>query len=606
MINLIALQFFCGYTVSMTFTIFLMLVTVAAALVLFSIETLPVDVTALGVLFFMVISGLLPASKAFAGFGSDAVIVIIGLLIMTAALTRTGVVEAIGRRIIHQTNNQHKRIYLVVMVAAAVISSFISNTAATALFVPIVIGLAKSTKTSSSKLLMPLAFASILSSSVTLVASSTNIVVSGLMIQSGLEPIGMFELTLVGIPILLVGLLYMAIIGRRLIPDRVPVEEEFSETSTLSYMTEVVIPEGSHFAGKTLQEARMGRELDLTVVRVIRERHRYLAPQADLMLQEGDRLLVEGPRDEILKIQDLGGIDLQARISDPTVESGDVGLVEAILLLRSPLIGRTLRGAQFRERYGLQVLAINRHGENIRRKISQVILQLGDVLLIQGNRANIAALEADQTFRLLGAVEQQRKPNHQRAPYAIAAFAGALFLATFNLVTLPVAVLAGVLIVFLSRSITPEESYREVEWKAVILIGAMLGVGAALDYTGTASYLAHGIVQVMGGLDPRWLLTAFFVLTMLLTQPMSNQAAAAVVVPIAMQTAMQMGVNPRTFAIMIAVGASCSFLTPLEPSCLLVYGPGRYKFADFLKVGFLLTIIIYLIAIWLVPIIWPL
>ena len=590
----------------MTFTIFLMLATVAIALVLFSIETLPVDVIALGVLLFMIVTGLLPADVAFAGFGSDAVVVILGLLIMTAALTRTGVVESLGRRIIEHTGNHHRRMYIVVMIAAAVISSFISNTAATALFVPIVIGLAKSTKTSSSKLLMPLAFAAILSSSVTLVASSTNIVVSGLMMQGGLEPIGMFELTLVGIPILIVGLIYMATIGRRLIPDRGEVDDGFEESTTLSYLTEVVLLKGSPFANKTLEEARMGSELDLTVVRVIRDSHRYLAPQADLMVKEGDRLLVEGPRDEILKIKDMGGIALQASVSDTTVQSGDVGLVETILLLRSPLIGRTLRGAQFRERYGLQVLAINRHGETIRRKISQVVLQLGDVLLIQGNRANIAALEADQTFRLLGAVEQQRKPNHKRAPFAIAGFIGALILATFNIVSLPVAVLAGVLIVFLSRSITPEEAYREVEWKAIILIGAMLGVGVALEYTGTATFLAKGIVDLFGDWNPKWLLTGFFVLTMLLTQPMSNQAAAAVVVPIAMQTAIHLGVNPRTFAIMIAVGASCSFLTPLEPSCLIVYGPGRYKFMDFLKVGAILTLLIYLIAILLVPVFWPL
>lgn len=590
----------------MTVTILLMLVTVAIALVLFSIETLPVDVIALGVLLFLIVTGLLPADVAFLGYGSDAIVMILGLLIMTAALTRTGVVEGVGRRIIQRTGNQSRHIYLVVMVVAAVISSFISNTAATALFVPIVIGLAKTTRTSSSRLLMPLAFAAILSSSVTLVASSTNIVVSGLMTQSGLEPIGMFELTLVGIPVLIAGLLYMATIGRRLIPDRGQVDEGFEEVTTLSYLTEVVILKGSPFANKTLEQARLGSELDLTVVSVLRNKRRYLAPQADLLLKEGDRLLVEGPRDEILKIRDMGGVALQASVSDATVQSGDVGLVEAILLLRSPLIGRTLRGAQFRERYGLQVLAINRHGETIRRKISQVILQLGDVLLIQGNRSNIAALEADQTFRLLGAIKERRQPNHKRARYAIAAFGGALLLATLNIVSLPVAVLAGVLVVFVSRSITPEEAYREVEWKAIILIGAMLGVGMALEYTGTASFLAAEIVKWFGDWNPKWLLTGFFVLTMLLTQPMSNQAAAAVVVPIAMQTAMHLGVNPRTFAMMIAVGASCSFLTPLEPSCLLVYGPGRYKFADFLKVGSVLTLIIYLIAIVLVPFFWPL
>lgn len=590
----------------MTFTIGLMLATVLIALVLFSIETLPVDVIALGVLFFIIVTGLLPADKAFSGYGSDAIVMILGLLIMTAALMRTGVIEKIGQKVIQQTGENHRNIVVMVMLAAAIISSFISNTAATALFVPIVIGLARRARINSSKLLMPLAFASILSSSVTLVASSTNIVVSGLMTQSGLEPIGMFEMTLVGLPIVFVGLLYVSTIGMKLIPDRKEIEEGFAETTSHPYLTEAVILSGSPYVNKTLEEARLGRELDLTVVSVIRDKQRYLAPQADLRLRVGDRLLLEGRREDVLKIQEIGGIALQATVSDTNIQSEDVALVEAILLLRSPLIGRTLKGVQFRERYGLQVLAINRHEETIRRKISQVVLQLGDVLLIQGNKNNIVALEADQTFRLIGSIKQNAHPNNAKAPIAIGAFVGALLLATFNILSLPVAVLAGVLVVFLSRSITPVEAYREVEWKAIILIGAMLGVGTALETTGTATYLAKLIVQIMGGLDPIWLLSAFFVLTMVLTQPMSNQAAAAVVVPIAMQTAMHLGLNPRTFAIMIAVGASCSFLTPLEPSCMIVYGPGRYRFMDFLKVGSILTLAIYAIAILLVPVIWPL
>jgi di/tricarboxylate transporter len=283
----------------------------------------------------------------------------------------------------------------------------------------------------------------------------------------------------------------------------------------------------------------------------------------------------------------------------------DLSLAEVILMPRSPLIGRRLKGVRFRERFGLQVLAINRRGETLTRKLSQLPLRMGDVLLVQGNREQIRILEDENIFHVLGAVEDTR-PNVRRAPIALAIFAGALLAATFNLIALPVAMILGSVLAFLTRCITPEEAYREVEWKVLILVGSMLAVGAAMLKTGTAEFLADQIVAVAGDLPPVWLLSAFFLLTVLLTQPMSNQAAAVVVVPVAIQTALQLDLNPRTFAMMIAVAASVSYLTPLEPACLLVYGSGHYRFLDFFKVGLLLTLLIYLLAIFLVPIVWPL
>lgn len=591
----------------MTFEIALLLVIVLITMILFSTERMPADVVALGVMVVLVLTGLLPVELAFAGFGSEAVLMILGLLILTAALVRTGVVDLAGRALLRRTGNDPNRVLVSMMAAPAALSTFMSNTASAAFFLPVAVTLARRARISVSQLLMPLAFATILASSVTLIATSTNIVVSGLMVQYGMAPIGMFELTPVGLPIMVLGLLYMFFIGRRMIPNRASGDENANGFQANTYLTETLILPGSPIAGKTLAESGLGRDLDLTVVRVIRGKSRYLAPQANLELEEGDVLLVEGERDEILKIKNKAGIDIKAnvKLSDPELQDDDVGLVEAILLSRSPLIGRTLFGVQFRERYGLQVLAINRHGETIRRKISRTPLRLGDVLLIQGKRANISALQEDNTLRVLDTVDD-KLPNTRRAPIALGAFAGALILATLEVVNLPVALLLGVLVVFLTRCITPEEAYREVEWRALILIGSMLALGTALEHTGTARYLAMQIVDFAGHANPIVLLAAFFILTMLLTQPMSNQAAAVVVVPIAVQTALQLGVNPRTFAIMIAVGASCSFLTPLEPACLIVYGPGRYRFMDFLKVGSLLTVIIFLLAIVMVPRIWPL
>jgi di/tricarboxylate transporter len=586
--------------------IFILLVILGTALVLFSFEWVSADVVALGVLMALILSGVLPAGQAFAGFGSDTVMLILGLLILTAALVRTGVVTLVGGALLRQTSGDSNRLLTMITIGAAILSAFMSNTAATAFFLPIVTGLASRLQANLSKLLMPLAFAAILASSLTLVSTSTNIVVSGLMTQYDLPPIHMFELTPVGLPVVIVGLTYMLTFGRRLIPERAQAEHLTEEFGLRPYLAELLIPEGSPLNGKTLKESGLGHDLDLTVLRLDRGNENLYAPEAETLLREGDVLMVEGGRDEILRVKATGEalIHPEVKFSDPELQSKDIVLVEVILPPRSPLIGRTLRRLQFRERYGLQVLAINSHGETVRRKISDVVLRLGDVLLVQGSEANIAAQEGNRVFTVLGSI-QEKVPNLKRAPLAIAIFVGSLAAATFNLVSLPVAVMAGAVLVFLTGCITPEEAYREVEWKVIILIGSMLALGVAMENTGTAEFLASSIVHLTGNANPVWLLSGFFGLTVLLTQPMSNQAAAAVVVPIAIQTALNLGLNPRTFTIMIAVAASTSYLTPLEPACLMVYGAGHYRFVDFLKVGFLLTILIFIVAIILVPLFWP-
>lgn len=591
----------------MTFSIGLLLAILAIALILFSIDRIPADVVGLGVLMALTLTGLLPAERAFEGFGSDAVIMILGLLILSAALFRTGVVELTGRAIVRRTGNRPNLLLAVVMGAVALLSAFLSNTAATAFFLPVALGIARRTKINPSRLLMPLAFASILSSSVTLVSTSTNIVISGLMTQARMAPMGMFELAPVGIPVALVGLAYMYWIGRRLIPDREQGAEAEPAASPL-YLTEVMVLPESAWIGKPLAETGLRDELDLEAVRVVRDKTRYLAPKPDLLLRDGDVLLVEGPTEQILKIKTTAGIDIKAdvKLANPQLEgAADSALAEAILLVRSPLIGRTLKGYHFRERFGVRVLGIHRRGETIRRKISKIPLQVGDVLLLEGERYNINALQEENVVRVLSSLEG-KIPNQKNAPVAILAFLGAILIAALGWVTFPVAVFVGVLVVFVTRTLTPDEAYRQVEWRAVILIACMLGLGAALASTGAAQFLADEIVKLVGHTGPLALLSLFFGLTVLLTQPMSNQAAAVVVAPIAFQTAAQLGLNPRTFAMMIAVAASCSYLTPLEPSCLMVYGPGNYRFSDFLKVGALLTLLIYAIAILLVPVIWPL
>ncbi len=589
----------------MTLQIALVLGTVVAALVLFSIDKIPVDVTALGLLLFLIISGLLPAEQAFAGFGSDVVVMMLGLLILVAALTRTGVTDIVGRVLLNRSKASEQELLIAVMAIAALVGAFMSNTTATAFFLPIVITMARRMKISPARFLMPLAFASIMVSSISLISTSTNIVVSGLMQDLGLAPISMFELAPVGIPIATVGISYMALLGRRLIPDRIP-HEEIEQINTRLYLTEILIPADSPLVGKTLREAALGAEMDLQVLRIVRDSTRHVLPRASTRLEKQDVLLVEGSRQSILDVKEEAGVRVTADADFPgeEIDVGEIGLTEVMVLPNSPLVGRTLQGLNFRVRYRLQVLAINRQGETLTRKMSRIRLQVGDVLVVQGREGRIDALERQNLFRRLNLPEVSLKRRH-RAPIALAIFGGAVLAATFNLLSLPVAMLLGAVLAFATRCITPEEAYNQVRWQVLMLIASMLGLGAAMELTGTAAFLADQIVSLVGASGVFWLLSAFFGLTVLLTQPMSNQAAAAVVLPVAVRTAEQLGLNPRSFAMMVALAASCSYLTPLEPACLLVYGPGRYRFLDFLKVGALPTVLIYILCVLLVPVFWP-
>jgi di/tricarboxylate transporter len=591
----------------MTLEIGILFGIIGIAIVLFSIDRIPADLIALGILLSLILTRILTPLEAFAGFGSETFLMLLGLLLLTAALERTGVVDVLGRLILRRTGDNTQQLILIVMISAAFLSSMMSNTATAAFFLPMIISISRRIGIGVSKLLMPLAFAAILASSVTLIGTSTNLVVSGLMTQAGLSPLGMFELSPVGIPILIVGILYMLFIGQRLIPANLTPENVVDKFNSQIYLTEVMVMPDSFLVGKTLDDSNLGRDFDLNVVQVIRGEGQYINPEAELILREWDILLVEGKRDDILRVKGTQGIKILADVSfsDPELQSKDIRLVEAILLQRSPLLGHTLRETQFRSRYGLHVLGINRRGETIRHRISQVELRIGDILLVQGHRTNVAALDEDNTFQVIGSIEHNPK-NPGKGWIAISIFLISIALTTFNILPFSVAVLLGALFVFITRSITPEEAYREVDWRILLLIGCMLSLGAALNSTGAAEYLAGKIVELFGHMNPIWLLSGFFFLTMLLTQPMSNQAAAVVVLPVAIYTATNMGLNPRPFAIMIALAASCSFMTPLEPACLMVYGPGGYRFVDFLKVGTLLTVAIFIVAIFLVPIIWPL
>jgi di/tricarboxylate transporter len=588
----------------MTSGIMLCLIILGIAIILFSWDRIPPDVVALGVLLAVVGLQLVPVDKAFAGFSSSTVLMILGFFIMTAALSHTGIIDTVGEWILAKVGDRLLVLLATIMIAASLLSAFMSNTAATAFFVPVVLGIAARNMMSPSRLLLPLAFASILTSSVSLVSTSTNIVISELLVRSGQAPMGMFELAPVGIPVAIAGIIYMLTIGIRLMPDREQDHTGADEVGERTYTADLLVPDESSVIGSALDSLPFSKSSGLTIVRLIRG-DKLISIRDNPILEAHDEIIVEGQRRDLLRVKDISGLEIKADVHLERNDDENARIVEGVLMPDSPLIGQSLRSSEFFDRYGLKVLGLNRVGFRMPRKISRVRMRLGDVLLLQGSPENVKALERGNLFNIFGGVDTERlRTSH--AAIAITIFAAAILSITFDFLPMPVAAIGGAFLMMATGCITPENAYRRVEWRVLILIASLLSLGAAMEVTGTGRYIANILVSEAGSLNPLFILSGFFVLTVILTQPMSNQAAAIVVVPVAVETAQQLGLNPRSFVMMIAIAASCSYLTPLEPSSLMIYGPGKYRFSDFLKVGSLLTAIIFLIAILLVPVFWPL
>lgn len=592
----------------MTPEIAIVLALLLVAVVLFSTERIPIEIVALLLVIALVLTRTLNVSEAFAGFGNDIVVTIAGLFILTGGLAKTGVIDIVGRRLHRTAGDSEFRITALIMFAAALCAAVMKNTTTTAMFLPVVLGIAARRKISPSRLLMPLAFGAILGGTCTLIGTSTNLAVSGALPRYGITPFTMFELTSVGVAIVGVGMLYMLLVGLRLLPKGGMGQSLTEQYHVRQYMTEVIVLDDSPLIGKTLTEARISDELDLTVLGILRGEQQYrVAPHPMEKIKPSDLLLVQGRVEDILKVKSEAGIEIKSdfTLSDSYLEGKDVELFEAMLPRGSDLINRSLKRLEFRERYGLIVLAINRHGVNLLSKLSRLRLRFGDVLLVQGNREQVESLAEDGRILLLEEISHKRSRPEKRK-WALLAFAVFLFFSLTHIVPLSIAVLLGAMILLASQALRMSEVYEIIDWRLIILIACMMSFGVAMERTGADQYLAGLIVKATGQYGPTAVLAGFFLMTVALTQPMSNQAAALVMLPISIKTALALGLNPRTFAVTVTYAASCSFLTPLEPACVLVYTPGRYRFLDFLKVGSILTLAVFAIVIWLVPIFWPL
>ncbi len=591
--------------------ILITLLLLVLAIILFATEKLPVDVVGILLVIALVMTQVLTVSEGVAGFGNDVIITIAGLFILVGGLIKTGLVDLIGRRMHRIAGGNEFFLTAMIMMAAALSASVLKNTTTTAMFLPVIIGLAAKTKIAPSKLLMPLAFGAILGGSCTLIGTSTNLAVSGAITRYGQEPFSMFELTAVGIVTFGAGMIYMMLIGRRMLPNRGGEDSLTEQYHIREYTSELLVLPDSPLVGKTLGEAKLNADLDLHILGIARTGATIASPNPDERIQRRDSLIVEGTIEDILRVKEEIGLEIKAdfMLHDAMLESGTVELFEVMVLPDSPIVGQTLKSIRFRQTYDLTVLAVNRHGETFINKLSSVTLKFGDVLLVQGAREEIEPLVVEGELLLLEDVSANSMRIDKRK-WAIAAFVLFLTLSLSNViigfhVPLAICVLSGVLLLLATKTVRHSEMYSLIDFRLLVLIACMMSFGVAMEKTGADAYLAGYVQNYLGQLGPTAVLAGFFVLTVALTQPMSNQAAALVVLPVAVKAAVALGLNPRTFIVGITYAASFSFITPLEPACILVYTPGRYRFMDFVKIGTILTIIVFVVSMFLVPIVWP-
>lgn len=586
--------------------IYFVLALMVVAIVLFSLESVPLEVVSLGLLVALLASGILTPKQALAGFANEAVITIGGLFVLTAGLRSSGALDRLGLWAQSAGRGGAQRSFALLLLVVAFSSAFMNNTTCTAVCLPIALALARGSNLPVSRVLMPVAFASILGGSITLIGTSTNVIVSGLMPQYGLEPLGMFELTPVGLPIAVAGLVYLIFASRWLLPAHA--EAQVDDTFHVrEYLAEARVLEDSELVGMSIAEADLGRRFDLNLVAIARGGEPQ-APQRDQRFEAGDLLLIEGQIDTLLRLSESRGLAMltQRPGDEPKLPaSSQLKMVEAVVLPRSELVGRTLKEVDFRRRFGATVVGLNRHAESLVEKIGKITLRVGDVLLVHGEARAVERLLGQSGLVVLSHLRSPVRPP-MLAWMATGTFALVIGLAASGVMNIAGAVLLGCLLLFLTRCLTPQEAYSTIEWRLLILIAGMFAYGQALEQTGAARWLATTVMEATGDLGPRAIIAVFYILTLVLTQPMSNQAAALVVLPIAMEVAQGAGLAPRAMALVVTLAASSSFLTPLEPSCLIVYGPGRYRFFDFPKLGAGLTLLALLMVLWLVPVFWPL
>lgn len=569
-------------------------------------EWLEVEVTLFSTLILLIAGEVITLEKAFSGFSNPGVLTIAMMFIMAGALNNTGILRQINHIFFGREQSHISRTQLRILFPVAALSAFINNTPVVALLIPAVRSWAERYNRALSKYLMPISFAAILGGMCTLIGTSTNLIIHGMMIEAGMPGLGLFEISIVGVPLAIAGLLLLAMFGHRFLPDRKAPMVEIGE-QTREFVSEFKVIAGFEFVGKTIEEAGLRHLKGLFLFQIERDGEVIAPAEPNEKILIDDRLYFTGIPKTILELQQMPGLQLtrDSHFDLKNYDSADIKTFEAVLSNASPLLGKTVRDSNFRSQYEAVIIAIHRHGERIEKKIGDIVLKAGDTLLLLAGRNFREKWYHTNAFYLIaGSTSMPTKPQW-RGYLTLSAFFIMMVLTVSGL--LPLISAAGITVAFLlvTKTIRLHEAQRSLNWRVLLAVAMSLGIATAVKDSGVADAMAHLIVDAGNQFGTLGVMTSIYLMTSIYTVIITNNAAAAILFPIAISAAAEIGADPRAFAIVVMIAAAASFATPISyQTNLMVYGPGGYKFKDFLKIGVPLQAIIGVLALILISLIY--
>lgn len=584
----------------MEIAIVLLLLVIAVAA--FASEKFPVDIVSGSLLIMLVVFGIITPKEAFTPFGSDFIIMLAAIFVVTTAIDSSGVLESWSMLLMKKNKGMQKWFLFPLVTITSIFSAFMNNTSVTAMMINPAMSIARRTGTSYSKVLMPLAYASIVGGTCTLIGTSTNVAVNAYLSTNGYETLGMFDFTSIGIVMVVITIIYLSFFAKYLLPDRKS-EVLTADYGLREYLCEIVIRDNAIIKDQTVKNSMLS-SMGFQVLSITRNNKQFV-PGPNIRIEADDVLLLKGKVEQLLHIRNISGVDVKADIPDFNTLDKSVQLQEVVIPGRSGLDGQTLKEADLRRNYGMTVLAIHRQGKNIIDTPENIILEVGDMLLVQVDEKRVRNPETHSDLVILA--NHESKSNNTKRGYAmLGIFVVAVICSAANFLPVSIAFLAAAVISVLIKAMEPDDIYKSIEWKLLVLIGSMSAFGTAMTNSGADKFLADFIVHIFQPFGGAGIVAGFMLMTVILTQPMSNAAAALVVLPVALSAAAILQLNPMTFAVAVMLSSSVSLITPFEPSCILVYGPGKYKFIDYIKTGGILTLILMVCIYFGTLALWPL